>query len=110
MGSEAFGSFRPWELARLTDHQIRHVYLLPAVKRAMREKERMDRGGAADAGEAIADAVASGQLPHRAAIVSLYMGHGFSQEAANRLVDDQLREWKTAPADAWWRQAPPEGA
>lgn len=95
MGGEPW-CFSPDIIARMTDFQIHHGYVLPAVRRA--ERESGDRASAA-----IADAVETGGRPNKAAVVSLYMSHGMSQEAANRMAEAQWKEWDSAPADAWWR-------
>lgn len=88
--AEAFGCWRPWELARVTDYQIRHVYLLPALKRTA-DAERRGRGAPTVTG--LDDIVARGQRPSKESVVQMYRAHGMSAEGAARLVEDQWREW-----------------
>lgn len=93
MTGEVFGCFRPWEIARLTDYQIRHVYLLPAVKRSA-ETEARAKGQPVDTTAAdIEDMVRRGERPSKASIIQLYVSHGMSADGAARVVEDQWKEW-----------------
>jgi len=97
--------FPPSVVAELTDHQILHHYLLPAAERARRMAEESRQGlptapPAAGSPQARANRSGPDGEPgspvHRRQIVEMaFMGTmGMSREAAERLYDKQLQQWR----------------
>jgi hypothetical protein len=76
-------SLRPWELARLTDWQIRWLYLEPAVQRANKAAGRTKGPGP------VADPFEKG-LPPRAEFVSQMQGSDGGTAAHWNAVYDRL--------------------
>jgi hypothetical protein len=70
---------KPWDIARLTDFQILHLYIMPAAERA----EAMRREGQGVSPE-VADAEARGEtyIPTKIEVVSTLMNLGFSRKQA----------------------------
>lgn len=81
----------PWEIARLTDHQIIHDYILPQTALLERlERERKGLGPVAD--EATNPDPGPDWVPSRQMMVGVMVGMlGMSKEAANAEYDAQLR-------------------
>ncbi len=83
---------RPWEVARLTDHQIIHDYILPQTARnELLERERKGLGPKADELEDLEGV--SDEPPNRQMMISVMVGMlGMTLEAANADYDKQLAE------------------
>lgn len=79
---------RPWEIARLTDHQIVNGYLFPQAKR-QEELERRQKGGA-PLPEGPEPELAEGAIPSRDFMVMSLMALGMSKADAEREYDAQL--------------------
>jgi hypothetical protein len=76
---------RPWEVARLTDHQIVHCYLLPQARRneAMKNRKGEDQPELEDESDPTS-------MP-RKLMVENFMRFGMSRQAAEAEYDNQLR-------------------
>jgi hypothetical protein len=78
MGGEPW-CFPPATIARLTDYQIHHVYVLPAAERARREAGE-ERVGPSPA--SLADTPEG--------LVAFYVGMGMTEATARRMAAEQL--------------------
>lgn len=95
MGGEPW-CFHPAQIADLTDFQIHHVYVLPAVKRARKESEKMNphaptaiAGTSAKPAHHVGPTVEElGETPDE--VVELYVSMGLSRETAKRMAAEQL--------------------
>jgi hypothetical protein len=111
----------PWEIARLTDHQIENLYRGPQARRCAALERQMsaardveggpgapdapviDRrvppalamigGTANDAAAGIKAVIARGEVPSRESIVTLYRWFGMSAEAAGAKYESDLAKW-----------------
>ena len=98
--------FGPETIAGLTDHQILHHYLLPAAERAKRMAEESRQGlptappaaGGTPARRASSsgpDGEPGSPVHRRQVVEQAFMGTmGMSREAAERLYDRQLQQWR----------------
>lgn len=84
---------RPWEIARLTDYQIDHLYRLPALRQAHEVEKRMKKDDPT-VESSFDDTKANAAPPSRDALVSLLMQWGGrSQDQAEREAEDRLANW-----------------
>lgn len=88
MGGEPW-CFTPDQIARLTDYQILHLYILPAVRRS-REAELRGKGMDPELAAGVAGSEPS--IPPREAMVHALMAMGMSRSAAESEYDRQLAE------------------
>lgn len=100
MGGEPW-CFAPHQIALLTDYQIIHLYVLPAVQRA-REMELRGKGMDPDAAHASVREEAV--IPPRETMVAMLTQLGLSPADADREYDRQLAEtlrmWEEQDASA----------
>jgi hypothetical protein len=93
---------RPWDIARLTDHQIDRLYRRPVAKRNEEMRNARPSGGSPgsdargdDAAAGIKEQIAQGQAPSRAAMVSLLGMFGMPPKEASAEYERQLAVWNT---------------
>ena len=86
---------RPWEIARLTDYQIDHVYRLPAIKRAQEMESHMGQPAARPQRASAPKPRSTEPPPSREKLVALIEKWGArTREQAEREADERLANWQ----------------
>lgn len=87
---------RPWEVARLTDYQIDHVYRLPALARGKALEDRMAAARETTTTAPTATAPGAGEPPpDREKLIGWLVEWGArTREQAEREADERLANWQ----------------